>query len=146
MSIQKNSDSLLLLKNHLKKLTGKNVSAWSKAMRFTEQAVHKWLGGSIPSADKILIICQKEKISADWLLTGKENIPAKHSNETKQLKEKLELKEEMLQLTRENAELFRNENTRLRDKIKTMKKNYLTGRRQNDSPDLDVAELRKKAM
>ena len=148
MSTIKNNNSLLF-KNRLTDLIGKNVSVWAKKMGFTEQSVHKWRRGSIPGADKIMIICQKENISADWLLTGKEHTPAKHFNENaeiKQLKETLELKQEILDVIRENAQLLKDENTRLKDKIKNLEKNFLKGRRGTDPQELNTAKLRKQAM
>jgi len=89
----------------------------------------------------------KHNIQLDWLLTGQENkYSSKNPEEIEQLKEKLNLKEELLRLTKENAHLLRNENTRLYKENSSLKKIIMEGKRKNDSPDLDTVKLRKKTI
>ena len=121
----------------------------AKALSVTPQTCSNWKTRKAIPWVELFEFTIKYNIQLDWLLTGKEHNPVKQSDEIKeikQLKETLKVKEEILEIIRENAQLFKAENIRLKDEIKNLEKNFLKGRRNNDPPSLNTTELRKKAM
>jgi transcriptional regulator with XRE-family HTH domain len=69
-------------------LIGDDVAGWSKRLGVTQGTITgRWFKGSFPGTDKIIKICEEARVSADWLLNGKERISAGTEISTDQNKE-----------------------------------------------------------
>ncbi len=84
------------LTKRIRLLAGNNEAAFAKKAGIRDQTFRKYLSGSIPGGDKILLIARAGGVSTDWLLTGEEE-PSKIPIETEMEEENLKFTHRLLE-------------------------------------------------
>jgi transcriptional regulator with XRE-family HTH domain len=128
----------------LESLLGDNIPEQAQKIGVHETTVRvTWLQNeSYPTADNLIKICEVTKVSADWLLFGKEN-PAESPQENphaklyteKEVVKMLDIKDGLINTMDRQIKM-------LESQVSTLEKQIMASKRKNDPASIDVSSMR----